>query len=97
MVAAGTAASWGSDDARNLSPPWPFSFVLASFSSLFFSRNSQVTEVDSSSSRSTVAQPNISNEERAPFNPIVPTKVPELSPIGVVGPSQNSDQGGGMF
>lgn len=41
-------------------------------------------EMDTSSSRFTVSQPNISNEGRAPFHPIVPAKDPELSLTGLV-------------
>lgn len=41
--------------------------------------------MDTSSPGPTVSQPNISSEERTPFNPIIPATVPELSPIGLGG------------
>lgn len=91
MAASGTAASWGSDDVSDLSPPWPW-FPLCWRHSQVFSSQGIPKQLSWTAAMvmSTVSQPNIANEERATLNPIVP----ELSPIGLVWPISELRPGG---
>lgn len=82
-IALDRAASQGSDDVSNPSPPWSY-FPLCWLHSEVFS-SQEVPEMDPHSSRTTVSQPDIPNREREhPFTQLFQQKSQDCL-IGLVG------------